>query len=85
MFRSIAAAGLVGVAVLSAAACSSGQTPLQKCESAMKTAIDNGAALTSGPEPQGVKTNCSSLSDTNKAKAIAYAETYYASKHGGAQ
>lgn len=60
------------------AACGSSQTPLQHCESVIKTAIDNGAKLTTGSAP-GVKAACSGLSAADKTKADAYAETYAAS------
>jgi hypothetical protein len=64
--------------VLSACGGGSAQTPLQHCESAIKTAIDNGAQLTTGSAP-GVHAACSGLSAADKTKADAYAEVYAAS------
>jgi len=75
----IAAAAASGV--LLTAACGSSQTPLQNCESTIKTAIDNGVQLTTGAQPPGVKAACSQLSSGDKATAISYAEVYYA-QHG---
>jgi hypothetical protein len=78
MNKLAALALLLTAPVLSACGGGSAQTPLQHCESAIKTAIDNGAKLTTGSAP-GVKAACSGLSAADKTKADAYAEVYAAS------
>jgi hypothetical protein len=83
--KTLAATLLAALLLGGAAACGSAQaSPLQQCESAIKTAIDNGAQLTTGAQPAAVKTACGSLSSAAKLKADAYAETYYAQKHEAA-
>jgi hypothetical protein len=72
---------LAAASALTLTGCGSSQTPLQKCDAAIKTAIDNGAQLTTGAEPAAVKSACGSLPASAKAKAAAYAETYFAQKH----
>jgi hypothetical protein len=78
MNKLAALALLLTALVLSACGGGSAQTPLQHCESAIKTAIDNGAELTTGAAP-GVHAACSGLSAADKTKADAYAEVYAAS------
>ena len=78
MNKLAALALLLTAPVLSACGGGPAQTPLQHCESAIKTAIDNGAKLTTGSAP-GVKAACSGLSAADKTKADAYAEVYAAS------
>ena len=78
MNKLAALALLLTALVLSACGGGSAQTPLQHCESVIKTAIDNGAELTTGTAP-GVHAACSGLSAADKTKADAYAEVYAAS------
>jgi hypothetical protein len=76
----LAVLALLPLTALGLSACGGGsaQTPLQHCESVIKTAIDNGAKLTTGSAP-GVHAACSGLSAADKTKADAYAEVYAAS------